>query len=185
MDVMGGMLELTRITEADVEFICKVECDADLWFFEEEVETDKHAVREKYLHRIKEDAEQSHYDFIVTLKTDQSITPIGLAQVWSYIEFRKSWEIGFAILPEYSGHGYGREAARRLLKFAFDELQAHKVIGMCNAMNKRSAALMERIGMRKEGVFKEELFWREQWTDQNYYSILDNEFLHRNNDKTA
>ncbi|MCQ6561198.1 GNAT family N-acetyltransferase [Paenibacillus mendelii] len=175
MVTSGGMIELSRITIADLDFIAGLECDADLWFFEEDTPSDKHAVREKYLNRIKEGAESSNHDFIVKLTTAQ--TPVGLAQIWSYIEYRKSWEIGFAILPEYSGYGHGTEAARLLLKYAFTELQAHKVVGMCNSTNSRSAALMERIGMTREAVFKEELLWRNQWTDQSYYSILDREFL--------
>jgi len=63
-----------------------------------------------------------------------------------------------------------------LLKFAFESLKAHKVVGMCNANNSRSAALMQRLRMTKEAVFKEELYWREQWTDQYFYSILEKEY---------
>ncbi|WP_259392308.1 GNAT family N-acetyltransferase [Paenibacillus thiaminolyticus] len=38
------------------------------------------------------------------------------------------------------------------------------------------SALMEHIGMRREGVFKEELYWNKRWTDQFFYSILDSEY---------
>jgi len=30
--------------------------------------------------------------------------------------------------------------------------------------------------MTREAVFKEELYWRERWTDQSYYSILEKEY---------
>ncbi|MGG0792696.1 GNAT family protein [Brevibacillus laterosporus] len=116
------------------------------------------SVRENYLRKIEESDEGSSYDFIVTIAGDQSNTPIGLAQIWSYVEHRKSWEIGFSILPAYGGQGYGSEAAKLLLQFAFEQLGAHKVVGMCNSQNKRSIALMERIGMTKEAVFKESFF---------------------------
>ncbi|PYI50321.1 hypothetical protein DLM86_30085 [Paenibacillus flagellatus] len=71
---------------------------------------------------------------------------MGLAQIWRYVEHRRSWEIGFAVLPEYGGRGYGTETASLLLRFAFEHLDAHKVVGMCNSHNTRSAALLERIG---------------------------------------
>ncbi|OAJ73351.1 hypothetical protein AYJ08_00850 [Brevibacillus sp. SKDU10] len=48
---------------------------------------------------------------------------------------------------------------------------------MCNSQNKRSIALMERIGMTKEAVFKEELFWQNEWVDQYFFSVLEKEFL--------
>lgn len=114
------------------------------------------------------------------MKEESIKTRIGLAQIWSYSEYRKSWEIGFAILPVYGGQGYGSEAAKLLLQFAFEKLDAHKVVGMCNSRNKRSAALMERISMTREAIFKEELFWQHQWIDQYYYSILEKEFFQKN-----
>ncbi len=40
--------------------------------------------------------------------------------------------------------------------FAFNELNAHKVIGMCHCDNLRSASVMQKSGMSKQGVFREE-----------------------------
>lgn len=97
--------------------------------------------------------------------------------MWSYVDHRRSWELGFALLSEYAGKGYGSEATRLLLQFAFQELQAHKVVGMCNSQNVRSAALMQHVRMTREAVFKEELWWNNEWTDQHFFSILDKEFI--------
>ncbi|MNW61954.1 putative ribosomal N-acetyltransferase YdaF [compost metagenome] len=107
---------------------------------------------------------------------DPEDTPIGIVQMWSYVDHRKSWELGFAVLSEYAGRGYGSEATRLLLHFAFQELQAHKVVGMCNSQNVRSVALMQYVGMTREAVFQEELWWNKQWTDQYFFSILEREF---------
>lgn len=177
MEIYGEKVMLSEISANDLDFICRIECDEDLWYFEESVESDEQVVREKYLHKISEDSQSNSLDFIVSLKVDDQMVPIGLAQIWSYIEHRKSWEIGFAIIPEYCGHGYGTESAKLLLGFAFEQLDAHKVVGMCNANNIRSATLMMHIGMRQEAVFKEELLWHDQWTDQYYFSILEREFI--------
>lgn len=177
MDIYGEKLLLSKISINDLDFICRIKCDKNLWYFEESVESDEKVVRDKYLHRIEESEKVSNYDFVVTLALDKSKTPIGLVHIRSYTDYRKSWEIGYAILPEYSGQGYGSESAKLLLQFAFEQLNAHKVVGMCNSNNTRSAGLMEHIGMAREGIFKEELFWRNKWVDQYYYSILEKEFL--------
>lgn len=108
-----------------MDFICRIECDRDLWQFEESVPSDEQ-VRSNFLEKIREGNETASYDFIVRLANDGNRTPIGLAQVWSYIDYRKSWEVGFAILPQHGGQGYGSEAAQLLLKFAFDELMRIK-----------------------------------------------------------
>lgn len=51
------------------------------------------------------------------------------------------------------------------------------VYEMCNAQNKRSALLMEKVGMKREGIFREELFWNDQYVDQYFFSILKSEFF--------
>ncbi len=177
MDIRGEKVVLSPISTHDLEFLCRIECDERLWYFEEFVESDESIVREKYAQNIEQREEGSRFDFIVKVTGDPTNTLIGLAQIWSYVEHRKSWEIGFAILPEYAGRGYGTEAAKLLLLFAFEKLNAHKVVAMCNSRNVRSAQLLERIGMTREAVFKEELFWQNDWTDQYFYSMLEKEFF--------
>ncbi|WP_440117807.1 GNAT family N-acetyltransferase [Paenibacillus sp. QZ-Y1] len=177
MEFAGKKIRITPVTEQDLDFICKLECDASIWSFEEDVETDAEKVREKYRSHFATTDEKTYaYDFIIRRLDDEDDSPIGLMQMWSYVDHRKSWELGFAVLPEYAGKGYGSEAAYLLLQFAFQGLQAHKVVGMCNAQNVRSAALMQHVGMRREAVFKEELWWNNEWTDQYFFSILDKEF---------
>ncbi|UPK45542.1 GNAT family N-acetyltransferase [Paenibacillus pabuli] len=177
MEFVGQKIRITPVTEQDLDFICKLECDASIWSFEESVETDKEKVRDKYRsHFATTDEKPYAYDFIIRSLEDPEGNPIGLIQMWSYVDLRKSWEIGFAVLPEYEGKGYGSEATSLLLQFAFQKLQAHKVVGMCNSQNVRSAALMQHVGMTQEAVFKEELWWNNEWTDQYFFSILDKEF---------
>ncbi|OAB33094.1 GNAT family N-acetyltransferase [Paenibacillus macquariensis] len=56
------------------------------------------------------------------------------------------------ILPAYEGQGYASEVVRLLLHFAFVDPEAHKVV------NTRSSALMDRLRMTREAVYKEEFF---------------------------
>lgn len=173
LKIVGKNLSLDRVTPDDLEFICRLECSKDIWFYEEIIESDYNIVREKYMEKMNS---QHSYDFIVKKSSEEESIPIGLAQIWSYVEYRKSWEIGFAISPNYQGHGYGYEATNLLLEFAFNRLEAHKVIGMCNSNNEKSVKLMESLNMRREGTFKEELYWKNKWVDQYFYAILEKEF---------
>lgn len=175
-NISGDKIILTPITFDDVDFIGSIECNQQLWYYEESVQSDEQAVREKYVEKINSSKDPNSYDFIVTRADDKDHHPIGLAQIWSYISSRKSWEIGYCILPEFGGQGYGSETGKLLLQFGFEQLGAHKVVGMCNSKNSRSASVLEHIGMTREAIFKEELFWHNEWTDQYYYSILDKEY---------
>lgn len=94
----------------------------------------------------------------------------------------RTWELGYVFNSAYWGHGYATQAARRLLEYAFGELDAHRVIAMCNPQNTASWRLMERLGMRREGHFSQNASFenddqgRPVWQDAFLYAILDKEW---------
>ncbi len=59
-------------------------------------------------------------------------------------------DIGFALLPEYFGHGYALESAIATMKFAREELGLKRVVAITDSDNERSGRLLERIGMSFE-----------------------------------
>ncbi|MDH6232525.1 RimJ/RimL family protein N-acetyltransferase [Mesorhizobium soli] len=61
-----------------------------------------------------------------------------------------SIEIGWRLAPEFWGHGYVTEAATALLDFGFDKLGKPEVVSFAVTNNKRSRAVMERLGMRRD-----------------------------------
>ncbi len=173
MKIEGEKVILTKATESDIEFLCRVESDKTLWIYEEDVAENDEKLREKFKARVNGD---KCYDFIVTIKEDNLQNPIGFVSAWKYADWRKSWEVGYSILPQYQNRGYGAESLKLLLGFAFKELKAHKAVGMCNIENIASAKMMSKCGMRLEGIFKEELDWNTKWTDQQFFSILESEY---------
>lgn len=58
-------------------------------------------------------------------------------------------EIGWALHPAHTGHGYATEAARSLLVRAFG-LGAHRVFARLDTDNIASVQVCERLGMRRE-----------------------------------
>jgi RimJ/RimL family protein N-acetyltransferase len=61
--------------------------------------------------------------------------------------FTPAVEIGWRLAKHAWGHGYATEAARAVLRFAFDELGLEEVVSFTTVENARSRAVMERIGM--------------------------------------
>ncbi len=76
------------------------------------------------------------------------------------MEGREQLELGWALLGAHWGHGYATEIGRAGLDFAFDRLDAEEVIAFTEAHNKRSRAVMERLGMTysHEMVYNDEPF---------------------------
>ena len=61
-------------------------------------------------------------------------------------------EVGWRLARWAWGHGYATEAATVALAFAFDELDLPEVVSFTAAGNRRSRAVMERLGMTHDPV---------------------------------
>jgi RimJ/RimL family protein N-acetyltransferase len=62
-------------------------------------------------------------------------------------------EIGWRLAPEYWNQGLATEAATRVLRLAFDELQLDEVVSFTVPANLRSRRVMEKLGMMYSGEF--------------------------------
>ncbi|MGZ6317652.1 MAG: GNAT family N-acetyltransferase, partial [Anaerolineales bacterium] len=60
--------------------------------------------------------------------------------------------------------------------FLFAEYRLHRVTAICDADNVASAKLLERIRMRREGHFIENIWFKGAWSDEYSYAILDKEW---------
>lgn len=87
-----------------------------------------------------------------------------------------SYEIGWVFNPEYVGQGLVQEAATAVLDYGFKTLKLHRVIATCQPENERSYRLMERLGMRREGHFKQCIPVEGGWWDEYSYAILQEEW---------
>jgi len=105
-----------------------------------------------------------------------------VADSWAQTEVkdqasRSTAEIGWALDPAEAGQGYATEAAKELLRIAFEELGLIRVTALCFAANEPSWRLMERIGMRREGYYVQDSLHREHgWLDGMSYAILAHEW---------
>jgi RimJ/RimL family protein N-acetyltransferase len=70
------------------------------------------------------------------------------------------------------GQGYGYEAAQLALAFAFQELNLHRVTATVFDYNDRSISLVERLGFRREGAFREFLERDSVRHDMLLYGLL-------------
>ncbi|GAB2835446.1 GNAT family protein [Actinocorallia aurea] len=77
-----------------------------------------------------------------------------LGEVWAQLPAPREplgqAEVGWCLSPAAQGHGYASEAARELLRIAFEDLSLHRVTAVCFTGNEPSWRLMEKLGMRRE-----------------------------------
>ena len=71
----------------------------------------------------------------------------GLAMPAFEAHFMPAVEVGWRLAREAWGLGYATEAARAALAFGFKELDLDEIVSFTSTENRRSRAVMERIGM--------------------------------------
>ncbi len=72
---------------------------------------------------------------------------VGLSVPGFSAHFTPCVEIGWRLAHEHWGHGYASEAAQASLEFGFGHLALDEIVSFTTAANRRSQAVMERIGM--------------------------------------
>jgi ribosomal-protein-alanine N-acetyltransferase len=74
----------------------------------------------------------------------------GLAVPPFEAHFMPAVEVGWRLARPAWGHGYATEAARAALEFGFGEAGLGEVVSLTTAGNRRSRAVMERLGMTRD-----------------------------------
>ena len=106
----------------------------------------------------------------MTLKGESKM--FGSVGLWRFEKEHFRAEIGYAMMPEYNGKGYMTEAIQAVLKYGFETLGVHSVIGCASPENKKSIATLERNNFVREAYFKENFFWEGKFLDSVVYTIL-------------
>jgi [ribosomal protein S5]-alanine N-acetyltransferase len=106
-------------------------------------------------------------------RSDQLVGDAGL-----YVRSIRSrqGEIGWGVVSSHTGQGLATEIGEALLRLAFDTLSLHRVFAQCRIENQASRRIMVKLGMREEGVFRENVLARGEWWSSVQSSILSTEW---------
>lgn len=81
-------------------------------------------------------------------------------------------ELGYWVAVSHWGMGYCTEAARAILAFAFGPLALHRVQARHFVRNPASGRVMQKLGMRHEGVHRDAMRKWGRFEDLAQYAIL-------------
>lgn len=113
------------------------------------------------------------YEFAVILKENNML--IGGCGIHVTNPNNQEGSIGYCYDRKYWHNGYATESANAIIYFGFQKLNLHRIFATCCPDNIRSAKVMEKIGMKKEGHLREHKLQKGKWRDSFIYSILDYE----------
>lgn len=126
-------------------------------------------VEEEWVKRVSADPRQAAAEHVVLLFGPHGAeTPIGSTGFHglNWIARRGEWGILIGE-PEHWNQGYGREVARRMLQYAFEDLNLNRVELRVNSANPAGIKAYEAAGFIREGTLRQA-----GWVEGRYEDIL-------------
>lgn len=109
--------------------------------------------------------------FIILRKTDDR--PIGSVYLRDIDRTHKKAEYGIFIGEEEAlGKGYGTQAARMMIEYAFSREGLHKLMLRLLAENERARKSYEKAGFVREAYLKDEVFLDGRYQDVIYMAVI-------------
>lgn len=110
---------------------------------------------------------------VVLKETGELIGTCSLMNVsWEHMNAELLYWLG----KPYWGKGYMTEAARRMIRFGFEELGLERISVGCFARNKASARVIEKLGFKYEGCARHEFKKGDEFLDNMHFGLIRAEF---------
>ncbi len=132
------------------------------------------AAQLRYILDSQHDEPRAIYHLAVVDKETDAF--VGEASLHVYRPFRLG-TIGWGVAHDRAGQGRATEIGHALLRLAFGSLDLHRVQAMCSPDNLASRRLMAKIGMREEGIIRDNLLARGEWWSSVGAAILSTDLL--------
>lgn len=94
--------------------------------------------------------------------------------------WNRSWRkcsVGYELTKSTQGKGYMQEAVRAAISWGFREMEVNRIEAQTHPNNKRSIALLHRLGFSEEGRLRQCAYWAGQYHDMLQFSLLRAEWV--------
>ena len=112
---------------------------------------------------------KSQYVFAIRLKENSEI--IGGIDLGIDKRFNKA-ELGYWIEKKYWNKGIATEVGNAIIKFGFENLKLKRIFATHFDFNKSSGKVMEKMGMKKEGILHSHTFKNGEYQNHILYAII-------------
>lgn len=85
-------------------------------------------------------------------------------------------ELGFTFASAHQRQGFATEAVQAVLQYAFRHLAMHRVFSRTDERNLRAQLLLERLGFRRKGELRKNVWFKGAWATDLVYAQLASEW---------
>lgn len=171
----GPRVRLTAARAGDAAIVARWHEDA--WFLRLMDARTARPQSEQQIQAWIDETEKSNHDFLLAVRLVETDELIGWIELNGILWNNGTTMLGIAVGdPARWDQGYGREAMELTLRYAFDELNLHRVGLTVFSYNLRAIALYEKLGFTYEGAQREFLHRGGQRHDMLTYGLLRREW---------
>lgn len=176
MNIYGKKVTLRALEMRDMPRLAKWHNDPETanfllgWSFPisryEQIEWYKKSVKDPQTRRFAIDDEKGNF--------------IGIIGLWNINWKDREASVGI-LLGEKNcrGKGYGTDAMKTLMDYAFNELQMHRLSGEILAYNEASKKFTGNLGWQQEGIARKKVFRSGKYHDVVMVAVLEEDYFKR------
>lgn len=173
--LVGELVRLRGLREEDLPILARWEMDpgrmatASNWV----VPPSEMAARERVVKWCAN--EKDDVGFVIETTDDPRVL-VGSLGLWGARPKDRCATIGISLGREHVGHGYGTDAMRVIVGYAFREMQLHRVQLEVAPFNPAGIRAYEKAGFVEEGRRRASVWHDGRWYDEVMMSVLDHEW---------
>ncbi|WP_406242535.1 GNAT family N-acetyltransferase [Tissierella carlieri] len=174
--VETNRLILREFIEADIQGVYQYASDPDVSKYEPWGPNSLKQTEEFVRICIEYQHQKDRVDFELAVIEKSSNKLIGACGIHISDKGNREGWIGYVINKLYWRKGYGTEIAEKLLDIGFNEFKLHRIYATCHPNNLGSEKVLQKIGMKKEGCLRKNMWCKDSWRDSLLYAILEDEY---------
>jgi ribosomal-protein-alanine N-acetyltransferase len=174
--IESGRLILRQVTLEDAPDFFACQSDPDVFRYAgRSEETSLESARHMLNILFKRHQEQTMLSWAIVLK--ENLRFIGRFQMEEWSDENHRAAVGYLLGKQYWGKGYATEALRAVITYLFEQTTVNRIDTFAWSENIASTRVMEKAGMRFEGLARQKRFAKGAFRDLKSYSILREDFF--------
>jgi RimJ/RimL family protein N-acetyltransferase len=166
---------LREITPADIPAIHEYACDPEVVRYMRWGPNDLETTLSVTRGWLEEQQQWPRTSVQLAIEVAEEKKLAGAIHLWVADARNATGSFGFVLNRAFWGRGYATEAARAVVNCAFARLDLHRVYATCDTRNAASVRVLEKLGMRREVVYRKDVMQKGEWRDSYLYAVLRDE----------
>lgn len=169
--MIGEKVFLRAVEKSDAQLLFQWENDPETWQYGTVMAPFSHYQINRYVEKVSNDIfKDRQLRLMIDIKNTRET--VGIADLFALDPKNRRAEVGILIQKNFRGQGYGEEALRLLISYAFDTLSLHQL--WCNIIEDNTLCinLFQKLGFQLIGIKKDWVLRKNEWKNEWMFQMI-------------